>query len=182
MENFDAGKSNDEGLTVKPPYTAQSGSAEIYLQCISQLYPEFLQMITSELVNAVEGAGLTLDAQDDTQLLEAIPILAAAASPVKAWLKYDGEADSIFASNNIASVTKNATGDYSVTLTTALTDDDYVVNITCSYEPDSGSNHHIPYIVAQTDAGFDFEIWGVDSAGNRGALVDSDVIGISVFR
>ena len=72
MEDFDAGKSNGVGNTVKPPYSPQSGSGIKFLACDSEMYRELQQMIISELANAVTGAGLTLDAEDDGQLSKAI--------------------------------------------------------------------------------------------------------------
>jgi hypothetical protein len=45
----------------------------------------------------------------------------------KAWLVYNGATDSTLASHNIASVTKNGTGDYSIALTTAFSSANYAV-------------------------------------------------------
>ncbi len=72
MENFDAGKSNGIGLSAKPAYSVQSGSALIYLTCDSEMYREIVQMQISELVNAVENDEQTLSATDDGQLSKAI--------------------------------------------------------------------------------------------------------------
>ena len=77
MDDFDGGKSNGIGLEVKPPYTPRTASLIKYLACESKLYPELLQMSISEKVNLVEGAGLTLNAEDDTQLLQAVKVFAA---------------------------------------------------------------------------------------------------------
>lgn len=44
----------------------------------------------------------------------------------KAWLKFTGATGAILASSNIASVVRNATGDYTITFTTAMSGTSYV--------------------------------------------------------
>ena len=51
---------------------------------------------------------------------------------VRAWANINGSDGSVRAGGNVASVTKNATGDYTVTFTTAMPDIHYSVNITAS--------------------------------------------------
>ena len=43
----------------------------------------------------------------------------------KAWIRYDGNAGSITGSYNVASVTKNGTGDYTINFTTAMPNSNY---------------------------------------------------------
>ena len=43
----------------------------------------------------------------------------------KAWIRYDGNAGSITGSYNVASVTKNGQGDYTINYTTALPNSNY---------------------------------------------------------
>lgn len=47
----------------------------------------------------------------------------------KAWVNYNGVAGAIRASFNVASVTKNGTGDYTVNFTTAMPDTNYGVTL-----------------------------------------------------
>jgi len=72
MEQFDGSKSNGVGLSINPGYTPRGASPLKFVTCGSKIYPQYINMIQQELVNAIEGAGLTLDAEDDTQLSQAI--------------------------------------------------------------------------------------------------------------
>ena len=45
----------------------------------------------------------------------------------KALVKFDGQTGAIIASHNVTSVTDNGTGDWTITWTTAFSNDDYVV-------------------------------------------------------
>jgi hypothetical protein len=48
-------------------------------------------------------------------------------SPVKAWITYNGVTDTVLASYNMGTPTKNGTGDYSFTFTTALSSGNYAM-------------------------------------------------------
>lgn len=57
----------------------------------------------------------------------------------KAWLVYNGSSGSILASSNVASVTKNGTGDYTINFTTAFSSANYTVVGTCGYSANAGA-------------------------------------------
>lgn len=60
-------------------------------------------------------------------------INAAGSAPIfaaRAWAAFNGTAGALIASGNIASITKNATGDYTLTFTTAMADANYAVSFT----------------------------------------------------
>lgn len=50
----------------------------------------------------------------------------------RAWVNFNGTTGGVRASGNVASVTKNGTGDYTVTFTTAMPDANYAVSITAN--------------------------------------------------
>ena len=135
MDDFDGGKSNGIGLEVKPPYTPRTASLIKYLTCESKLYPELLQMSISEKVNLVEGAGLTLDAEDDTQMLQAIKDIAdariALAAPLNGRIIGFGEINTntgamLFASPGITGSSLVPVGEAQVNIPTEL-DTNYAV-------------------------------------------------------
>jgi len=74
MKNFDPEhpESNGIGTSTEPDATAHSGNANIFPTCFSRLYIEFFVDAHREIVNAVTGAGLTLDGTDRTQLDQAL--------------------------------------------------------------------------------------------------------------
>ena len=179
MDFYDKSKSkNNESSTTPPTLSAHASGDEEEMTCMSDFYPEHINAIVREIINAIEGAGLTRDATDLTQLSQAIQ----ASNPMKARARYDGDADTIAGSYGIASITKNGTGDYTVTFTAPLEDDNYSVSVFCNYLPDTGNNNHIPYIVSQSASSFRFEIWRVNNEGDRGNQTDSSIINISVLR
>ena len=61
----------------------------------------------------------------------------------RAWVNFNGTTatpSTIRGSGNVTSVTKNATGDYTVNFTTAMTDVNYAVNITSSIQGTTSTN------------------------------------------
>lgn len=74
MKQFDAGHpdSNNVGDTVEPTALAHTGNTKIFPTCASDITADMFNDIIQELVNAIEGAGLTLDGANRSQLLGAI--------------------------------------------------------------------------------------------------------------
>lgn len=64
---------------------------------------------------------------------------------VRAWVSFDGADGSINASGNVASVTRNGTGDYTIAFNTPMPDGNYAV---CGWAKDSGSGGSITFIGA----------------------------------
>lgn len=75
-------------------------------------------------------------------------------SEVKAWINFDGTGTpSIRASLNVSSITDNGTGDYTVNITTALTDTNYAVVVSSgsfNSTVDSGRTLATPNIISTT--------------------------------
>lgn len=55
----------------------------------------------------------------------------------KAWINFNGTTNTTRASYNVSSVTKNATGDYTINFTTAMTDANYSASILACYTANS---------------------------------------------
>jgi hypothetical protein len=112
---------------------------------------------------AVTNAKLTLaaNASNIKTALNAsgdAPIFAA-----RAWVNYNGLANSIQSSGNVSSVTRNATGYYTVNLTTAMPDANYSVLISDGVSDGnwgsirniiSGADPNSPFFVAHTTTAF----------------------------
>ena len=89
--------------------------------------------MTSDSVAAAGAitAGGALDGTSLGATLDAlITAKIAAANPVKAWASFNGTTTGTFsptAGSNVASITRNGAGDYTITFATALVDADYAV-------------------------------------------------------
>ena len=102
----------------------------------------------------------------------------------KAWLNYNGSAQTIYASYNISSVTRNGAGDYTANFTNAFADTNYigignaaVLNATyASYSMSPNSTGSVT-ISAPTTTAFRFTIF----VANVGA-VDSTYVQLACFR
>jgi len=70
MKPFDSELSLPDkiGASVEPPKNAHSGSSKIWLECLSDLYPELINDMQGELVNAVESKGGSFDGTKRDQL------------------------------------------------------------------------------------------------------------------
>jgi hypothetical protein len=109
--------------------------------------------------------------------------------PCRAWVNFNGTGTpAIRASGNVSSITDNGTGDYTVNFTTAMVDANYSAETngapaTRTY--DSAIYFAQPENAAAYLAGSiklrSFYITGT-SAGDYRAIVDLDVITVSVFR
>jgi hypothetical protein len=73
---------------------------------------------------------------------------------VRAWCSFDGTAGSptVAAGGNVASITKNATGDYTITFTTAMQDANYAVHALGAEAVGGGNWRCFPVIVSRTTA------------------------------
>jgi len=70
----------------------------------------------------------------------------------KSWVNFNGSTATIRSSYNVSSITKNATSDYTVNYTTALTDANYSVSGSCqrNYPTQTGINPSVFSILAST--------------------------------
>ena len=108
----------------------------------------------------------------------------------RAWVNFDGtrnEADTgastnganvkIRGSGNVSSVLKNATGDYTVTFTTAMVDANYSASVS------GGNGVNIPFTSAHITlaaGSFQFVTGGLTAAVN--AAVDPSIVNVAIFR
>jgi len=95
----------------------------------------------------------------------------------RAWVRFNA-AGTIAASGNVASVTKNSTGNYTITFTTAMQDADYAVAATTHASATTAAAGRViePYDFAA--GSFKVQI----AASSSGAAADSAVNCVTVFR
>ena len=96
----------------------------------------------------------------------------------KAWVRFSGISSvTVNASYNVSSVTRNGTGDYSITFTNAFTDTNYVVTGTCQQATGNyGSCVNFPYTSAPTTS-----VARIVTAYYT-AVSDSGYVSVAVFR
>lgn len=103
-------------------------------------------------------------------VIGAAPIFAA-----RAWLRADGVGPSLLASGNIASFTRTATGEFSVTFTTAMPGASYAVVVGLGT---AGAGFGAAIVQNVTTAGFDLVVNRVDGTTSR---QNPSIISIAVF-
>jgi hypothetical protein len=100
---------------------------------------------------------------------------------VRAWVNFDGTsgvATPIRASGNVASVVRDTTGRYTITLTTAMADTNYAIVGFARDENASGGNYFVSALSNSTKTTSAFQI----EVNSPGATVDSPEINIMVIR
>jgi hypothetical protein len=97
----------------------------------------------------------------------------------RAWVNFDGTTSpgTIRGSGNVSSVTRNATGNYTVNFTTAMPDASYATNATAgersSFDQNRGTTASL-----QTTTSVRIGVFRVDTL----ALINTSEIGVSIFR
>lgn len=131
------------------------------------------------LISDGDGSMSWEDVSDYTDT-DALSLLNASGSaPVfaaRAWANFDGTDGSIRASGNIASITRTATGTYTVTFTTALSDANYAF-IGRVNGAGSGRENQL-FTTAQTTGGMTLEVEREETESNQ----DSSELSFVVFR
>jgi hypothetical protein len=96
----------------------------------------------------------------------------------KAWVNFNGTGTvAIRASGNVSSITDNGTGDYTVNMTTALSDANYAATIS-NNNNNGAASAGIAYMltVSKTTTAYRLlNLWG-------GAAADSSTIDVAIFR
>jgi hypothetical protein len=108
---------------------------------------------------------------------------------IKAWVNFDGTQSGTItprAGYNIASVVKNATGDYTVTFTTALADENYAVSGAAS-STGGGSTYANAVVTlasgtAQTSSAVRIYTGYTGSNASSGSNVDSSQVQLMIIR
>jgi hypothetical protein len=103
----------------------------------------------------------------------------------KAWVNFNGTVatpSTIRASYNVTSITKNATGDYTINFTNAFADNNYAVVGTSKIVGGTGGQnlriHNDAYATAVTTTAVKIQ---TTSSGNS-ATADSEMVNVAVFR
>ena len=103
-----------------------------------------------------------------------------AESPVKAWANFAGASGAIAASSGVTSVVRNSAGNYTVTLSTALTDANYAVTVSLGFGSTltNGENNVNPFI--DITSATQFDLFCIDS--NSDFYADPTVVTFTVVR
>lgn len=92
----------------------------------------------------------------------------------RAWVSFTPSTGARLASFNVSSVTRGGAGNYTVNLTNAMTDANYVVSGSC------GNNSNI-YVALNSETSSSFNIYTRVGFTNA-ASDDSTIVGVAVFR
>ena len=96
----------------------------------------------------------------------------------RAWVNFNGSTATIRASFNVSSVTRNGTGDYTITFTNAMPDANYAFVGNCgrgASSADSLVNENVSIIPTTTVVRF-------GTTTGAGTLTDMSYVNIAVFR
>jgi hypothetical protein len=93
----------------------------------------------------------------------------------KAWVNFNGSSAAIRASYNVSSITRIATGNYTINFTNALTDANYVLTGTTIYLGIIAEDNSVPLRTSSA-----IKIYTPQT--NTGSPVDYSVVSISIFR
>ena len=100
-------------------------------------------------------------------------------SDLKAWANFNGASGAspvIRASSNISSVTRNSTGNYTVTFTTAMTDANYSVTVGAFISTSTGNTGRIGGAYSYSTGSF------IMQCGYVGVLDDMTFMNVAIFR
>lgn len=102
----------------------------------------------------------------------------------RAWVNFNGALSSPITprgSGNVSSITKNGTGDYTVSFTTAMPDANYSV-LAINRNSVTANSRGIGSITSQLASSLRFESVYVSSTGGSGILIDDSIINVVIFR
>jgi hypothetical protein len=95
-----------------------------------------------------------------------------------AWVNFNGTGTvAIRSSSNVASITDNGTGDYTVNFSPALSDANYSVAL--SYSDEFNVQHGVGFIISQTASALRLKF---HSPANSAQTVDKSIVCVAVFR
>jgi alcohol dehydrogenase class IV len=100
---------------------------------------------------------------------------------LKAYVRFTGSTGAIISSYNVSGVTRNATGDYTITFASALADALYVVTGSLSY-PQWGIGPSDSNSVDHGAASMTTTTCRVVISRGGGGTVDSAVVMVAIFR
>lgn len=119
---------------------------------------------------------LKVNTLTDTAATKSVPIADVVNGTARAWVNFNGTGTvAIRAQYNVASITDNATGNYTINFTNALTDANYSVS---GCTDNTGANAFVMKSTAVSNTTTAASILTVSSAGT----VDSSFVCLQVFR
>lgn len=133
-------------------------------------------------ITYVDDAGRLTQAgwQALTRELANVPI-ATGDAPIyacRAWVNFNGTGTvAIRASGNVASITDNGVGDYTINFTTPMEDADYAVAL--SYTNEVNVQHAIGFVTTQTASSVRV---GFYSATSSALTADKSTVNVAIFR
>ncbi len=131
---------------------------------------------TETAVAALDTRVDVLEASDATEAANAPG--AAPRFACRAWVNFNGTGTvAIRSSGNVASITDNGTGDYTVNFTTAMPDANYVIFVS------SGDSATVPVAVpADNVAARTTTACRIRTANTSYVLTDSSTVSVAIFR
>jgi hypothetical protein len=123
---------------------------------------------SSTFTGSVDAASYTGDGSQLTGI----------ASPVKAWVNFNGTGTvAIRDSFNVSSITDNGTGDYTVNFAVAMTDANF--SYSHAYSDEVSGQHTVGFFESSSASTLRVRHFNAANSGNR---VDKAVVAIAVFR
>lgn len=98
----------------------------------------------------------------------------------RAWVSFNGNNGAIFAQANITSVSRTATGRYTITIATDMPDTNYVAIATAGVSSANAQFYNARFIAAPSVGSFSIGVAGLQT-GNV-VYVDADYVHVAVFR
>jgi len=99
----------------------------------------------------------------------------------RAWVNFNGNSGTIRASGNVSSVTRNSTGIYTINLTTAMPDTNYIV---VSVPDDSGTIN--PTVatgyLGSTRTASAYQLETIVRGASSASLYDPSIVNVTIFR
>ena len=97
----------------------------------------------------------------------------------KAWVRFVGSSGSVAASYNVSSVTRTNTGRYTVNLTNAMSDANYAINATSSFQ--SGVSNGV-FGNVNSDSAPTTSAFSIASQNTAATYVDATIMYAAIFR
>lgn len=98
---------------------------------------------------------------------------------VRAWANFDGNTGALRASGNVASVTRNGTGDYTITFTTAMSDANYAVTSTAG---ENGLGNYADVSIIGMPAAGSIRIGVTAQSGGNPVRANVDYVTVMIIR
>jgi|14_taG_2_1085336.scaffolds.fasta_scaffold30785_2 hypothetical protein len=95
---------------------------------------------------------------------------------VRAWARYNGQTNTLEASGNISSVTRNSTGYYTFNFDTPMPSANYAVSL--AYSGEVSLQHTVGFVGGITSNGFQAQIY---NAANSGYVVNKSIVCVIVI-